>query len=148
MNGYPAPRKRKPLPSASEAAANKELTQEINTEIETSIEASTQSTEQVNRGVELVKRTGVVLDTIISTVNQTAEAAAIIDHSTKQQQSAAEQLVSAMGDIDSVAQEVEKGANITVASLKELEDVGNSLEGLLNGNHTNGETSLSLSSNG
>ena len=126
----------------------KELTQEINAEIETSIEASTQSTDQVNRGVELVKQTGVVLDTIINTVNQTAEAAAIIDHSTKQQQSAAEQLVSAMGDIDSVAQEVEKGANITVSSLKELEDVGNSLESLLNGNHTNGQTSLKLPANG
>ena len=126
----------------------KELTQEINAEIESSIEASTQSTDQVNRGVELVKQTGVVLETIIDTVNQTAEAAVIIDRSTKQQQSAAEQLVSAMEDIDSVAQEVEKGANITVTSSKELEEVGQSLEGLLNGNHSEVTASAQYGLNG
>ena len=75
----------------------------------------------------------------LSMVQQTAEAATLIDRSTQQQQSASEQVVSAMRDVDGVAKGVETGAQKTLITSEELVEIGQTLQGMLkvqgNGGH-------------
>ena len=109
----------------------KTLTTEITSSIGDSVTASQESTTQVTEGVTLAEETGDHLEKILSMVQQTAEAATLIDRSTQQQQSASEQVVSAMRDVDGVAKGVETGAQKTLITSEELVEIGQTLQGML-----------------
>jgi len=64
-------------------------------------------------------------------VQQTAEAAVLIDRSTQQQQSASEQVVSAMRDVDGVSKESEADAQKTLTTSEELVQIGQTLQSML-----------------
>ncbi|HIO55665.1 MAG TPA: HAMP domain-containing protein, partial [Candidatus Marinimicrobia bacterium] len=109
----------------------KNLTKEITSSIGDSVTASQQSTDQVTEGVRLAEETGGHLDKILEMVQKTAEAAVLIDRSTKQQQSASEQVVSAMRDVDGVSKESEADAQKTLTTSEELVQIGQTLQSML-----------------
>jgi methyl-accepting chemotaxis protein len=109
----------------------KTLTTEITNEIGDSVTASQQSTDQVTEGVGLAEETGEHLEKILEMVQKTAEAATLIDRSTQQQQSASEQVVSAMRDVDGVSKTSEADAQKTLTTSEELVQIGQTLQGML-----------------
>ena len=109
----------------------KTLTTEITSSIGDSVTASQQSTDQVTEGVGLAEETGEHLDKILEMVQKTAEAATLIDRSTQQQQSASEQVVSAMRDVDGVSKSSEAEAQKTLTTSEELVQIGQTLQGML-----------------
>lgn len=109
----------------------KDLTTDITSSIGESVTASQQSTNQVTEGTGLAEQTGEHLEKILAMVQQTAEAATLIDASTRQQQTASEQVVSVMRDVDGVSKEVETGAQKTVDASEELVQIGQTLQGML-----------------
>ena len=118
----------------------KTLTMDINASITETVKAAEENNNLVQNGAQLAELTGEHLGKILDTVQQTAEAAQIIDSSTYQQQSASEQVVSAMRDVDGVSKEVETGAQKTVEASEELIKVGQTLQDML-GKKTNGSRS-------
>ena len=109
----------------------KTLTTEITSSIGDSVTASQQSTDQVTEGVGLAEETGEHLEKILEMVQRTAEAATLIDRSTQQQQSASEQVVNAMRDVDGVSKDSEAEAQKTLTTSEELVQIGQTLQGML-----------------
>ena len=109
----------------------KTLTTEITNEIGDSVTASQQSTDQVTEGVGLAEETGEHLEKIMEMVQRTAEAATLIDSSTKQQQSASEQVVDAMREVDGVSRGNEADAQKSLTTSEELVQIGQTLQGML-----------------
>ena len=109
----------------------KALTTEITNEIGDSVTASQQSTDQVTEGVGLAEETGEHLEKIMEMVQRTAEAATLIDSSTKQQQSASEQVVDAMREVDGVSRGNEADAQKSLTTSEELVQIGQTLQGML-----------------
>ena len=64
-------------------------------------------------------------------VQRTAEAATLIDSSTKQQQSASEQVVDAMREVDGVSRGNEADAQKSLTTSEELVQIGQTLQGML-----------------
>ena len=79
----------------------------------------------------MAEETGEHLDKILEMVQKTAEAATLIDRSTQQQQSASEQVVSAMRDVDGVSKSSEAEAQKTLTTSEELVQIGQTLQGML-----------------
>ena len=109
----------------------KTLTTEITSSIGDSVTASQQSTDQVTEGVGLAEETGEHLDKILEMVQKTEEAATLIDRSTQQQQSASEQVVSAMRVVDGVSKDSEAEAQKSLTTSEELMQIGQTLQGML-----------------
>ena len=109
----------------------KTLTTEITSSIGDSVTASQQSTDQVTEGVGLAEETGEHLKKILEMVQRTAEAATLIDSSTKQQQSASEQVVDAMREVDGVSRGNEADAQKSLTTSEELVQIGQTLQGML-----------------
>ena len=109
----------------------KTLTTEITSSIGDSVTASQQSTDQVTEGVGLAEETGEHLEKIMEMVQRTAEAATLIDSSTKQQQSASEQVVDAMREVDGVSRGNEADAQKSLTTSEELVQIGQILQGML-----------------
>ena len=79
----------------------------------------------------MAEETGEHLDKILEMVQKTAEAATLIDRSTQQQQSASEQVVSAMRVVDGVSKDSEAEAQKSLTTSEELVQIGQTLQGML-----------------
>jgi methyl-accepting chemotaxis protein len=86
----------------------------------------------VERGVELAHKTGASLDEILSMIERTTASSKQITMSTQQQQSASDQAVVAMREIDEVTRQSEGSAKRTETIAKELDglsaDLGKAVE--------------------
>ena len=71
------------------------------------------------------------MEKILEMVQKTAEAATLIDSSTKQQQSASEQVVDAMREVDGVSKDSEAEAQKSLTTSEELVQIGQTLQGML-----------------
>lgn len=105
-----------------------ELVSEIQNSINASVMAMEEGTKRVERGVELASKTGASLDEILSMIEKTTMSARQIMMSTQQQQSASDQAVVAMREIDEVTRQSEASAKRTESISKELAGLSENLE--------------------
>jgi methyl-accepting chemotaxis protein len=104
-----------------------ELVTEIQSSINASVMAMEEGTKRVERGVELAHKTGGSLDEILSMIERTTSSSKQITVSTQQQQSASDQAVVAMREIDEVTRQSERSAKRTETIARELDGLSANL---------------------
>jgi methyl-accepting chemotaxis protein len=92
--------------------------------------AAEEGGKEVEQGVELANRAGLVMDAIVMAAERTAQSASEISLATAQQQSASEQVVETMREVAEVARQTAAGARQMADSAQMLTAIAERLHGI------------------
>lgn len=106
----------------------RDLLTEIQGSINASVMAMEEGTKKVEKGTDLVNRTGGSLEEILSMIERTTNATKQIMVSTRQQETASEQVVVAMREIAEVSQQSAENAKRTTSVADKLASLSENLE--------------------
>jgi methyl-accepting chemotaxis protein len=95
-----------------------------------SVLAAEEGGKEVEKGVELANRAGLVMDAIVMAAERTAQSASEISLATAQQQSASEQVVETMREVAEVARQTAAGSRQMADSAQMLTAIAERLHGL------------------
>jgi len=106
----------------------RDLLTEIQGSINASVMAMEEGTKKVEKGTDLVNRTGGSLEEILSMIERTTNSTKQIMVSTRQQETASEQVVVAMREIAEVSQQSAENAKRTTSVANKLASLSGNLE--------------------